>query len=324
MNSTIIVVNEEPYCIWEKDLKERNQEFINSIDGEYFEYLIKAHSPHIDEKDDKWAAVSLRLGYLHGLETLFSLIGAFLQAPDCAYAWISKCSTGDLRTLISRINKSDPAIFKKWKIQSVSWQAISDIVFSYYVPSTEKNLETRKQFANLWQRLSHDYLESNNIDEYNSLKHGFRIKPGGFGLQAGLEHTLGVSPPEGEMQTLGYSKHGTTFYTLERVGGDVKTNRSFRSRRVSINWEIERIILLLQLIAISIKNIAGILSVINGKKSTDVKFYTLADYSDFEKPWTFTSGVNNLKLDFVLEGVQPFTKEELMSMIKTQEDGKES
>jgi hypothetical protein len=316
--NTIIVVNKEPYCIWEVDLKNRNLEFLNSVNPEYFEYLIRVHFEKVEENDDKWASVALRIGYFQALETLFSLIGAFLQAPDCAYAWISKCSIGELRELISRINKSDQAIFTKLNIKHINWESISNSVFRFYLPKTEKNTRTSKCFANLWQRLSYEFLNKDNINEYNSLKHGFRIKPGGFGLRVGLEHEEGVSPPEEEMQTVGFSKYGTTFYNLERIGSLSNTNRSFRSRRVSINWRIENVALLLQLIAMSIQNIVSIIKIANGISPSNVKFYRTSEDADFEKPWTFSPGITNMSMDHLIEEshCKPLTKRELLNILK--------
>jgi len=43
LQNTIIVVNDEPYCIWEVDLEKRNLEFIEGIDVDYFEYLLNLH-----------------------------------------------------------------------------------------------------------------------------------------------------------------------------------------------------------------------------------------------------------------------------------------
>lgn len=317
MENSIIVVNNEPYCIWEIDLKERNLRFLNAINSEYFKYLIRIHFENVEEKEDKWAAVALRIGYFHGLETLFSLIGAFLQAPDCVYAWLLKCPPGELRTLIKRINQSDATIFTKLNIKNINWQSISGAVFKFYLPGTEKNQKTREAFALLWQRLSHEYLDTNNIDEYNSLKHGFRIKPGGFGLQVGIEHEEGVSPPAEEMQTVGYSKYGTTFYRLEKIGDDPKKNRSFRSRRVSINWEIEKVALLINLISVSIDNLVSAFKIANGIEPSAVKFYRPSEDTDFEKPWKFTSGVQNMSMDYIIEESQckQATRDDLLNII---------
>lgn len=322
MEHTIIVVNDEPYCIWEVDLKGRNLEFINSFDSEYFKYLIRAHFENLEEKEDKWAAIALRIGYFHGLETLFSLIGAFLQAPDCVYAWLLRCSTEKLRNLIQRIDHSDSTIFTKLDIKNTTWQSISDMVFKFYLPGTEKNQRTREAFALLWQRLASEYLDVDHINEYNSCKHGFRIKPGGFALQVGIEHEAGTPPPAEEMQTIGCSKYGTTFYRLERIGDDPKRNRSFRSRQISINWEIEKVTLLLRLISISIENFVSILKIANGIEPSKVQFHRPAEDSDFEKPWEFTSGVRNVSMDYIIEEsrCKKVTKEELLNIIKDRKD----
>lgn len=185
MNNTIIVVNDEPYCIWEHDLKGRNNEFLESTDVEYFDYVLNTH---LTTEDEKRAAVSLRMTFHHALETLFSLLGSYVQAPDCAYAWIIKCSTTDLREVIRRINQEDKTLISKLKLTDISWRAIAELIFYCYMPGTGKNKITTELFAQLWQRLAHEFLDKNYVDEYNSLKHGFRIRAGGFGLAIGLEH----------------------------------------------------------------------------------------------------------------------------------------
>lgn len=312
------MVNEEPYCIWEVDLKERKKEFLQSISGDYFRYLIKAHYENATDADDKWAAIALRNGYFHGLETLFSIMGGFLQAPNCMYAWIAKCSTGELRSLVSRVDRKDPTIVTKLNIKAaVSWESISDIVFRYYEPGTEKNIATRKHFANVWRRLAHEFLESHNIEEYNSLKHGFRIKPGGFGISCGIEREPGVPASREEMTTIGQSKYGSSFYLIDKLGKDAKKTRSLKSRRFSVNWEIEKVIQLTQLIAISIDNFSSILAILNGQQANEVKFFRPVDDEDFEKPWTYSSGVNNLSFNLILNesACKLCSKEELLEII---------
>jgi len=249
MDNTIIVVNEEPYCIWEHDLKSRNKEFLESIDVDYFDYVLRTN---LNADDKKRAAVSLRMSFHHALETMFSLLGSYIQAPDCTYAWLIKCSTNNLREIVERINRHDKALFTKLKMTDVSWNAIAETVFYCYAPGTEKNKKTIELFARLWQRLAHEFLDQNYIDEYNSLKHGFRIRAGGFSLAVGLEHQYGVPSPADEMKLIGTSEYGSSFFKLEPIGPD-KKNRSLRSRRLSLNWKIEKTTLLIQLISMSIK-----------------------------------------------------------------------
>ncbi len=157
MVNTIIVVNNEPYCIWEHDIIGRNNEFLESIDMDYFDYVLNTH---LSTEDDKRAAVSLGMSFYQALETLFSLLGSYVQAPDCAYAWIAKCSTPDLREVIVRINQEDKTLFSKLRLTDISWKAIPDSIFIRYMPETEKNKITTELFAQLWQRLTNTWTKT--------------------------------------------------------------------------------------------------------------------------------------------------------------------
>ena len=317
MNNTIIVVNDEPYCIWEHDLKGRNNEFLESIDVEYFDYVLNTH---LSTEDEKRAAVSLRMSFHHALETMFSLLGSYVQAPDCAYAWIIKCSTTDLREVVRRINQGDKTLISKLKLADISWRAIAELIFSCYMPGTEKNKITTELFAQLWQRLAHEFLDKSYIDEYNSLKHGFRIRAGGFGLAIGLEHQYGVPPPDDEMKLIGHSEYGASFFRLESIGLE-KKNRSLRSRRISLNWKIEKITLLIQLISMSINNVTSALKFVNGYSPASLKFTRPTEDDDFEKPWLYSPGVISFNIDSTIDEsrVVSTTRKGLLERLKREE-----
>lgn len=72
MQNSIFVVNEEPYCIWEVDLPGRNIEFLDGIDTEYFDYVLKVHA---ETEDEKRASIALRTALHHATEAMFSLWG---------------------------------------------------------------------------------------------------------------------------------------------------------------------------------------------------------------------------------------------------------
>jgi hypothetical protein len=287
VQSSIFVVNDEPYCIWELDILERNREFLNGIDTEYFDYVLKVH---VEANDEKRASIALRTTLHHAIETMFSLIGAYIQAPDCVYAWIAKCTNKDLREVVKKIGDFQNNLFTKLKLEKISWDHVSESVFRCYLPGTEKNRQTVQSFASFWKRLASEYIDQTHIDEYNSIKHGFRIRSGGFALAIGLEHKYGVSPPPEEMKTIGKSDFGSTFFKIEPIGGK-KRNRSLRSRRISLNWSIEKTILLIQLVSMSITNITSALKIINGAKAGTCKFVRPQEDSDFETPWSFSTGI---------------------------------
>jgi hypothetical protein len=317
----IFMVGDEPHCIAGWDLKQRNAEFLDGFDTGYFEFLINTLA---DAEDEKRAALALRSTLHHSLETLFTLLCALSQAPHCVYAWISKCSTGPLRRLVETIGRGEP-INGPWVTRPRGWSGLADIVFDRYMPNEEKGETTKRLLALLWQRLAREFLDPDHIDEYNSIKHGLRMRSGGFSLRVGVEHSYGVPPPQHEMSTIGHSEHGSSFFRLERVGA--KDSRTFTTRRISLNWRLEKVILLCQLAAMSIENIVGVLRFLNGTPATDVRFVRPPDDADFDRPWTYSPGTTRIDMDFVFPpGTVPgLTKAELLDQIgklRAQQDGK--
>lgn len=307
------IVNDEPYCLWGFDLEERNREFLKGLDADYFEYCLNLYS---ESEDDKRASVAIRLTLHHALETLYSLIGAYIQAPHCAYAWIAKCSTSDLRNLISRVNRGDKTIHTALNIPMVDWNNVANSVLTRYLSGTEKQLITAQKFSSLWSALAHYFLKQVNIDEYNSLKHGFRSKLGGFGISVGMQSERGKPAPESEMQLLGKSDYGATFFRLEAIGK--QSSRNIRSVRTSANWSIERDTLLLQLVYMSINNVISALKIANEWPASECLFLRPENDEDFDKPWHYSPSVMNANFDHVINeaNTTPFTKEEIINMLQ--------
>lgn len=296
MQNSLFMINDEPYCLWEHDIKERNLEFLKGFDTEFFEYLLHCH---INQDDDQRASLALAICLHHGLETLFSLLGAYIQAPDCVYAWIGKYRTNDLRELVSKVN-SGKGVSTKLRIERVSWRHVAELVFASYGTDAKRKTDTAKLFADTWTRLSHDFLDTVKSDQYNSMKHGFRVSPGGFKFAVGLESTYGVSPPPEEMQVIGHSEYGATFFKVEKIGTD-KSNRSLRTRRTSLNWSIERMTGQIQLIQMSINNIISSLMVLNGAPPGTCKFIRPVDDDAFLAPWLYNTGVGSVNFDFCVD-----------------------
>lgn len=313
MQNSIFVVNREPFCIWEIDIRERNKEFLEGIDTEYFDYALKVHG---EADDEKRASVALQTSLHHATEMLFLLLGAYIQAPDCAYAWIAKCSNADLRELLNKIGIGDKSIFTKLRVETVTWNNIASCIFSGYMPGTDRNKKSVKLFADLWQSLAQGYTDQNQIDEYNCIKHGFRVRAGGFSLAVGVEHEYGVAPPTEEMKSIGSSKYGVSYFKLESIGKKMG-DRNIRSRRTSVNWSMERTMLLLQLVSMSINNIVSALKIANGALAGTCKFLRPMEDADFQKPWHFSPGVTNINMDFLLDEnlIPEISKKELLMII---------
>jgi hypothetical protein len=309
LGNALVVVNDEPYLFWEWDLKKRNVEFLNGIDPEYFTFLIEGFE---SAEDVKRASVGVRTTLHHSLETLFSLLGALLQSPSCVYGWLSRCSTPSLREVTRRIAANDKSLFRVWRISAPSWEELATLVFRNYESGTEKQERTMKLFAVLWARLAHEFLNEDHIDEYNSIKHGFRVRPGGFTLRMAPEREKGQPAKEEDMQTLGSSEYGCTFLRVTRLGAE--GSRSLRSRSVSMNWNLEKDLLLTQLAAMSIQSAVSSLRIFNGVSPEKVRFERPENDADFDRPWSVARGVLRSSFDFRIDeqSIPHVTKQDLI------------
>jgi hypothetical protein len=101
LEARFFAVGTAPYCVWDWDLHERNLEYLESLDPDYFDYVGRANLPHLDSEDPKErrrVATAIRTAYHHGLESFFGLLFATLQAPRCVAGWMQAYVPADLTT----------------------------------------------------------------------------------------------------------------------------------------------------------------------------------------------------------------------------------
>ena len=85
------VVNETPHCLWDVETySERTLEFVRGIDPTYYDHIAYIHGDLLEGDEKQYAATALRIAYTQGLETLFALVGAVVQAPYCIAGWVLK------------------------------------------------------------------------------------------------------------------------------------------------------------------------------------------------------------------------------------------
>src|SRR5262245_9256958 len=138
-----------PWCVWEWDLRDRNLRFLERIDPDYFDYVIDLHAEQLDGSNAMRAAVAIRVAYHHALETLFTLLCATLQAPDCVVAWMPKCKTEQLRSLVKAIS-CESRVPNKLRLDVVSWRTLAAIVFNASHPDPEERRKNGERFGELW------------------------------------------------------------------------------------------------------------------------------------------------------------------------------
>lgn len=300
MDRYLFAVGEEAYCCWEYDLLLRNERFLKALDAEYFSHLVERHLDQLDSDEKQRAAVSLRVGYHHGAETLFSLLGAMAQAPEAVPAWLPKCSTSSLRAIVKSIANGHAILTQRGR-QAITFAALSGVVHQFCWQDESPANATADRFASFWARLAGEFLDNRNIAEYNSLKHGFRIAAGGFILRIGEETEPGVRAPEANMETIGASPFGTSFYDAQPIVDRDGLRHHFRIRHTALNWRAEAMAQRLQLITWSINNVVGALRCLNGAPPGTVRFLRPEDPAIFDAAWQWDVGVHASDFDVVIE-----------------------
>jgi len=317
----VFAVGNESFCLWGYDLADENETFLRSFDATYFEYVARVHVEYLEGKDAARAAVALRSAYHHGLEALFSLLGALSQAPEAVTAWIPRCSNSRLRRLVSDVS-SQQAILTQRGWQRLSWQVLAEIVHSHVWVDEEPKWTTASRYAHLWSRLASDFLNELHISEYNSIKHGFRVLSGGSVLRVGIEPSYGVSPPESEMQTIGASPHGVSFSTVEPLPAADPKSPHVRLMNRRLNWRAESMAQALQLIACSINNVAGFLRVLNGAPAGTIRFHRPENPDAFDAPWLWHVGVVSGAMNSVIDEAEVVqaSREQLRAELESRAD----
>ncbi|HEX7409523.1 MAG TPA: hypothetical protein VF515_17985 [Candidatus Binatia bacterium] len=304
------LVGERPFCVWEWNLRQRNRDFLDSFDPSYFQYTARVHANELDGEHAQQAALSLRLTYSHAMEAFFSLVFASLQAPGCIFGWLDKYKEDDLRQLVESVRLCGP-IRSTVRLEQVTWPGISAALHRY-LELEDKAKETRikEAYAQLWAWLAWDFQNPLVHREYNCIKHGMRVAKGGFHLSASIESTPGVPAAPEDMGSLGGSVFGTSCYLGEKIGSDKVNVRLARHAR---NWLPRSLLVAVDLMTESMKNIVSFLKVLNGAAATTVQFSWPSDLGVFDGAYVVPL-VNDLRMDRVLDvsHIKPVTAERIV------------
>jgi hypothetical protein len=314
------VVDETEYAFWDANTRKVNLRFINQLDPDYFEYIAQLNLSLLngegnDKKTRQHAAINMRLAYSQGLEVLFSLIFATIQAHDCVIGWFLKYNNRELFSIAKKF-RDGKEIYTKLALPIRGWRDFANIVFVGIEEQKEKILSKIEQFAYLWSHFFEDFLDPNLDKEYNSIKHGLRVNMGGKHYLMGLPEFNGRPVENQQWRTISKSEFGTTFFISEKI----KKTPNFVVHEHSRNWNPENYFHGLMLISTSIKNILVLLNKINGSEK-DTNYYFPNDENFSEKPWeignsssvTHYSSIDKRKIPSI-------TKEDILSIYETHDE----
>lgn len=288
MEKSLFYVGERPCAVWDPEIRKKNLELLKHFDTHYFEYMANIHSAEVDSEHTQQAATALRTSYGLALETLFSLLGATLQAPKCVFGWLYQYKEGDLRLVVQGISGTRK-LRTRFRGQ-LTWKSLSNTIHRNLLLSDKvKEGEIKAGFATFWDYSATEYLDLGSRSEFNSMKHGLRFQPGGFRLAFGLQEKRDVPAPPNRMEGMGGSKFGATTLTLERIG---KTRLDYRVREHSRNWDLGSLAGRIRLISMSIHNVVSCLLILNGQEPSKLQFFSPEDLADFDRAWESNCGTN--------------------------------
>lgn len=274
MQRVMFVTGERPAVFRGYGLAGDNARFLEALDAEYFAFVARECAARLEDEatleraDRLRVATTLRIAYGQATETLMALLAATAQIPTFPMGWMLRYQNQDLRDLVTAIESERP--FHSLLVERpVTWRTISALVHSY-IPEQAERLGLVGKAATFWSRMARQFLSDQHQDEYNALKHGLRVMPGGFSIAFGVEEAPDQPPVPEDVKSLGGSQFGATYVVPVRIDGAAKHN--FRISRESRNWSYEALAIDLQLMAHSMANVVGCLRVLGGADASRVRF----------------------------------------------------
>ena len=280
-------------CVWNENLKALNENFIQNIDYEYYRFIAESNLSIIEREESTerhriYASLNLRNYYSIGLEAMFSLIFATLQAPKCIPAWLLKYRNKDLYSLVGKINKRQTIYTEFGDIKNkISWESIVNLIFSFLNDEKLKK-EIVENYREAIYNFAIDFLNEKFQSENNSIKHGFRIRGGGFRLGLKSVTKEGKEIEGKDWYTIMDSNYGSSFYLSEKINTE-----NFRIKTLSKNWHPENFYHALYLISYVILNIRVFLCTFLKINLSDNKYMNLKSET-FDLPWAQMKGLGEI------------------------------
>lgn len=268
---TSIVVGERPMVFWSADRAGDQQSFLGQVEPSYFQYISDTHERELGGPNDRHAAMLIRSNYSHALETLFALIAAALQAPSCPMGWMLQYKNNELERLIEAISEQKP-IESRIDIKTGGWEKVAEAI-TPNLPEMELKGSLVSAMALLCSALSKQFLDKRMREEYNSIKHGLRLRPSDWYFALGVEGIPGMAAAPEKMRIVSRSDYGASFVSPTKL----KT-RQFAFERHRVNWWPGDFIKRMPVVTCGITNVLAFLKLVNGVTSSHVEVLALSKH----------------------------------------------
>lgn len=311
MNGYSFLVDSTPYTVWDSGIKNFNIDYINSINPKFYDFI--AHQNYdiiIDKNANKenkqFASILLRNYYAQVLETLFALIFASLQSPHCVLLWMLKYRNKDLYSLVNKINNNESIKIRIPIEDKFSWETIVELIYYYLDDSSKVKPMLVKKYTELLTSFANDFIDQNLLNEYNSVKHGFRLQSGGF--------TLIGEPLDKKYEdiSISHSDYGSAFYVAEKIE-DSKNQYCLKYNL--LNWNPENMFQGIKFISLLINNIIIFIKYFNQLNDKGLQYKTELPDKISYSPWMKIPGSGavsrSVKVD--IDSIQANSDDQILS-----------
>lgn len=321
VQTALFVCDVTPFAVWSLRMEEENLQCLNSIDPDYFKHISAANKLLLESENRHYASVQLRTAYSMALETLFALIGCVVQAPHCPAGWLLCYHSGGLYNLIRNITNRQPILTM---LQApLTWEILAKVTMPLAYRDDAHRQEVQSKVARFWSSLAVEWVKSEFTAEYNSVKHGLRAGMHGSTMAMGLEDSPGVAAPPERMVVFAQSEFGLHFYVPEEIFSDSSAGKrdklNIKLVDVNNNWNPERFVVLLELLAMSINNVIAYLKLQSGARGSDLQWQIPEDMSIFDNLWQYRAGTSRFAIgsNWDMTGLKPFTKADVEAYYAT-------
>lgn len=275
-------VIDRPYVVWSYDPRAENIEFLESIDSDFYHRAVQSFfcdaegklgfDPE-EYKARKDVSSFARLIWNHGLETLVTLLGAYVQAPHAVHGFFLKCTNADCRKIANYLLTE--------RVPESNCFTRSDFKFDAFVRGIHASTVwvnddvTMNNFSRSLRDLLREYDRDDLRAEYNSIKHGLRAHHGRFAMAFGLQEAPGIPAPEENMTMLSDSIDGSHFLTTKTFPNGTKkaAKEQFSVQHSSVGWSLEKTLRDIQLFSFLIGNVTSALKVAGGAEPNSIQFF---------------------------------------------------
>jgi hypothetical protein len=278
------------------------------LDPLYFSTLAKACQTATNPEDLRHTAALVRLLRDQAAEMLFALLAASVQAPKGVALWMLKYRNEDIAEIIDALSSPTPILTASGR-RSVSWRGLVEELTSGCEAQEPASLEEYRTSAiGFMRRLWSAYSDPLGKREYNSVKHGLRIRPGMATLRIAPERSSGEVHAESQSTVL--SAYGGTFVTDEPIDPQKVHFRLVQHHR---SWDASTLALQVELVSALINNVVCYLLAMNGE--TELGSWRIPDDGAvWTRCWKSAGSLHgfNFSTKIELNEIRCLTREELI------------